>query len=162
MEILPCPFKLFKLRRLNRRKQSLQGGAARRGGDRAFPLESGKDLVGVAKLLASVNLWPMPGWFFGIFDTSTEPAVVLRKIIWDEVFAGNWSCRWCPVDRGSRINLRLGNDISHPTYPAGCIEPNEFALFDRLLEPGMTVVDIGANDGFTPPWRRQRSARSVG
>ena len=144
------PFTLLKFWRLSRRGEPLT--AAERDDAVAIvgSLERAKDLLAVARLLAYVRpLEPMPGWYFGIFDTSTEPAVVLRKIIWDECFRRKLELPLVfPWHRGSRINLRLGNDMSHPTYLGGCIEPNEFALFDRLLESGMTVVDIGANDGF--------------
>ena len=42
----------------------------------------------------------------------------------------------------------MGNDMSRQIYVAGCVEPNEFAFFDRVLQPGMTFLDAGANDGI--------------
>src|SRR5207244_873881 len=47
----------------------------------------------------------------------------------------------------TRLRVFLGNDVSAQIYIAGCWEPNEFAFLDRLLRPGMTFLDIGANDG---------------
>jgi FkbM family methyltransferase len=49
---------------------------------------------------------------------------------------------------GTRLQLHLGNDLSRQIYTAGCIDPNEFAFLDRYLQPGMTFVDAGANEGI--------------
>jgi hypothetical protein len=48
---------------------------------------------------------------------------------------------WC---RGLKLKLRLGNDISWWVFVGGRCEPNELALFAAILEPGMTVLDVGA------------------
>jgi FkbM family methyltransferase len=111
---------------------------------------SDADLADLANHLAYLHpLTPFPGWSFGLFDESEEPAIVVRKIVWREyrrrqtlppiIF---------PWHFGSRLNLHLGNDMSHPTYLGGCIEPNEFAFLAGVLEEGMTFLDIGANEGF--------------
>ena len=42
----------------------------------------------------------------------------------------------------------LGHDVSSQVYIAGCFEPNEIVFLDRILKPGMTLVDAGANDGL--------------
>lgn len=49
---------------------------------------------------------------------------------------------------GLRVNVFLGNDVSHCLFVGGCIDPNEFALLDRVIEKGMVIVDAGANDGL--------------
>jgi FkbM family methyltransferase len=49
---------------------------------------------------------------------------------------------------GTRLALYMGNDLSRQIYIAGCIDPNEFAFLDRFLQPGMTFLDVGANEGI--------------
>jgi FkbM family methyltransferase len=44
--------------------------------------------------------------------------------------------------------LYLNNDLSRQIFIAGCTDPNEFAFLDRFLEPGMTFIDAGANEGI--------------
>jgi FkbM family methyltransferase len=46
------------------------------------------------------------------------------------------------------VDVMLGNDNSLCLYVCGSFEPNEFALLDRILRPGMVFVDVGANDGY--------------
>jgi FkbM family methyltransferase len=41
----------------------------------------------------------------------------------------------------------LDNDLSLTLFAGGTFEPNEFALLDRVLQPGMVFVDGGANEG---------------
>lgn len=49
---------------------------------------------------------------------------------------------------GTRAYVYLGNDISRCLFVGGCIDPNEFAFLDRVMEPGMLFIDVGANDGL--------------
>ena len=49
---------------------------------------------------------------------------------------------------GTMVDVMLGNDNSLCLYVCGSFEPNEFALLDRILRPGMVFVDVGANDGY--------------
>jgi FkbM family methyltransferase len=49
---------------------------------------------------------------------------------------------------GTVVDVMLGNDNSLCLYVCGSFEPNEFALLDRTLRPGMVFVDVGANDGY--------------
>jgi len=49
---------------------------------------------------------------------------------------------------GTIVDVMLGNDNSLCLYVCGSFEPNEFALLDRILRPGMVFVDVGANDGY--------------
>ena len=48
----------------------------------------------------------------------------------------------------SQLRLHLGNDLSRQVFIAGCYEPNEFALLDKLLQPGMNFFDAGAGEGL--------------
>jgi FkbM family methyltransferase len=52
-----------------------------------------------------------------------------------------------PWHGGTRLRVFLGNDISAQIYIGGCWEPNELAFLDRILRPGMTFLDAGANEG---------------
>ncbi len=53
-----------------------------------------------------------------------------------------------PWYAGTTVDVTLGNDQSLCLYVSGSFEPNEFAFIDRVLAPGMTVIDVGANDGL--------------
>lgn len=46
------------------------------------------------------------------------------------------------------VYLYLSNDLSRCLYVSTAFEPNEFVLLDYLLLPGMTFLDIGANEGL--------------
>lgn len=56
------------------------------------------------------------------------------------------------------VEVTLGNDNSLSLYVCGSFEPNEFALLDRSLKPGMVFIDVGANDGYYTTF----AARKVG
>ena len=47
-----------------------------------------------------------------------------------------------------RLNLRLGNDVGWCVFVGGMYEANELAFLAAVLEPGMTFVDVGANEGL--------------
>jgi len=53
-----------------------------------------------------------------------------------------------PWHYGTRLRLFLGNDMSRRIHIAGCVEPNQFAFLDHVLQPGMTFLDAGGNDGI--------------
>lgn len=44
--------------------------------------------------------------------------------------------------------MHLGNDLSRCLYPGGGYEPNEFMFLSQALQPEMTLIDVGANDGL--------------
>jgi FkbM family methyltransferase len=48
---------------------------------------------------------------------------------------------------GLRLEQHLGNDLSRCVYVSGVFEPNELAFLRAWLRPGMTFVDVGANEG---------------
>jgi FkbM family methyltransferase len=90
-----------------------------------------------------------PGWRYRLLDSSAEPSVLLRKRIWTHfaAFRGEHAIlvRWY---RGLRIWLYLGNDLSWELFVGGEYDPNEFAFLAAELKPGMTFVDVGANEGL--------------
>src|SRR5262249_7628131 len=59
-----------------------------------------------------------------------------------------------------RVQLYLSNDESKQVFVGGCLDPNEFALLDRVLKYGMTFVDVGANDGLYSLFAARRVGQS--
>jgi FkbM family methyltransferase len=51
------------------------------------------------------------------------------------------------LPNGCRVHCDLRDEVQRQIYFWGCYEPVEAFLFSRLLRPGMTVVDAGANVG---------------
>jgi FkbM family methyltransferase len=47
-----------------------------------------------------------------------------------------------------RVTLYPGNETSRSIFVTGLYEPNEFFLLSKILKPGMTFVDVGANMGL--------------
>ena len=88
-------------------------------------------------------------WRFAIEEEAPTPLVRLRRMLWDHFKERG-------IDRPIRIKwygdllleMVLGNDQSRCLYVGGSFEPNEFAFLDKVLRPGMVVVDAGANEGF--------------
>lgn len=95
-------------------------------------------------------LGPYPGWHFGI-DEEPEPRgrVKFRLAIWD-YFNRRQLQRPIVMDwyHGTRFYTYLGNDLSRCLFVGGCIDPNEFAFLDQIMEPGMVFIDVGANEGL--------------
>ena len=94
-------------------------------------------------------LGPFPGWRFGVDWDNPDPAYRARRELWGEF---QRRCIEAPFEfewyDGLRLHLYLGNDLSRQLFISGCADPNEFAVLDKLLQPGMVVVDAGANDGL--------------
>ncbi|PWT80896.1 MAG: hypothetical protein C5B44_04675 [Acidobacteria bacterium] len=100
-----------------------------------------------------------PGWRFGI-EEKPEPKGKLkfRLAIWDycnrrqlqKSIIMNWH-------HGTRVNVYLGNDLSRCLFVAGCIDPNEFAFLDGVMDPGMIFVDVGANEGLYSVFAAKRA-----
>lgn len=109
-----------------------------------------RTLERLVRLLArEQKLQRSPGWYFGIPDTRHDLGTFARELIWSR-YSDNHDDRpievgWC---RRLKLNLRLGNDLSWCVFVGGMYEPNELAFFATVLEHGMTVVDVGANDGL--------------
>ena len=91
----------------------------------------------------------VPNWSFGSFAADTSMASRLRRLLCD-VFQERKLTEPMVFDwyDGLKLELHLGNDISLPTFVSGLIDPNEFYFLDAFLKTEMTVVDIGANEGF--------------
>lgn len=53
-----------------------------------------------------------------------------------------------PWYEGLKLEVVLGNDLSHCLYVDGEVDPNEFSFLARVLKPGMVVIDAGANEGI--------------
>jgi FkbM family methyltransferase len=130
-----------------------------------FPIESGRletkteeEVIELAQSLAVLRpLVPYPKWRFDADWTNPDLAFLLRQRLWqyfnDRKRAAGMVARW---HHATRLCLYLGNDISRQIYIAGCIDPNEFAFLDRFLQPGMTFLDAGANEGVYTVFAAQR------
>jgi FkbM family methyltransferase len=104
-------------------------------------------LIELAESLAMApQLRPVPGWHFDGFETSADPGVHIRHGLWCAVKAQHCDrpvvVPWARTDQ-----TRTSNDLSYTLFSGGCYEPNEFAVLDRVLKPGMVFLDGGANEG---------------
>ena len=111
---------------------------------------SEEELTRLAESIAILRpLVPYPRWRTDVDLNNPDLTFQLRRWLWQHF---NDRKQDTPVIvpwyGGTRLRLFLGNDISGQIYIAGCIEPNEFAFLDRILQPGMTFLDVGANDGI--------------
>lgn len=91
-----------------------------------------------------------PGWKFGeeYYDQRRWMAC-RRGALWETARRKGLTVPLTvPWHGGTMIEVTLGNDNSLCLYVCGSFEPNEFAFLDRMLKPGMTFVDVGANDGY--------------
>lgn len=91
-----------------------------------------------------------PGWTFAYEYYIERSWLALRRgALWEFALAQNLvvplTARWYG---GTRVEVTLGNDNSLCLYVAGSFEPNEFAFLDGVLRPGMTFIDVGANEGY--------------
>lgn len=108
-----------------------------------------KTLAAVGRAVAGLSpLTPLPHWRFGGFVESADLAVHVRHSLWRAGKArGGAGPIAVPWHAGTRLNLYLDNDLSLTLFAGGAFEPNEFALLDRVLQPGMVFLDGGANEG---------------
>lgn len=92
---------------------------------------------------------PVSRWRFGDFVYSPELSVHIRHSLWRNAkLRGLRGQIIVPWHGGARLRLYLDNDLSLTFLPTGHFEPNEFALMDRGLRPGMVFVDGGGNEGL--------------
>jgi FkbM family methyltransferase len=107
-------------------------------------------IIDLAQHLARVRpLGVMPHWTFGGFITNPDLNTHVRHSLWD-------AAKERGIDRpiiikwygGTQLHLYLDNDLSHTLFVGGCVDPNEFALLDQILKPGMVFLDGGANEGI--------------
>jgi FkbM family methyltransferase len=117
---------------------------------RVLESTSEEELLHTAESLAILRpLVPYPNWQWDADADHPDLSYRLRLWLWqyfhDQKGEAPIVARW---HADTRLRLFLGNDISRQIFVAGCIEPNEFAFLDRILRPGMTFLDAGANDGI--------------
>jgi FkbM family methyltransferase len=124
-------------------------GPAKRPLGALFAGLSADALIDLAESLAGApQLRPVPGWRFDGFKTSADPAVHVRHGLWCAANAQHCDRPIVvPWHEGTRLVLHLDNDLSYTLFAGACYEPNEFALLDRVLKPGMVFLDGGANEG---------------
>jgi FkbM family methyltransferase len=93
---------------------------------------------------------PVPGWAFaGEYYPQRRWMALRRGALWECALAKELHVPLVvPWMAGTEVELTLGNDNSLCVYVAGSFEPNELAFLDRVLRPGVTFVDIGANEGL--------------
>jgi len=116
----------------------------------SFLPESEEALVQLAESLAFLRpLVPYPKWRFDSDWYNPDLCFQVRQRLWQ-----HFVDRRCeapvrlPWHLGTHLCLCMTNDLSRQVFIAGCTEPNEFAFLDRFLEPGMTFIDVGANEGI--------------
>lgn len=108
------------------------------------------DLLAIAETLATHHpLQPYPGWHFNIDWNKSDLQLQIRRSIW-EYFNQNSSETSIIFNWINNLSLRLhlNNDFSSQLFVTGTYEPNELYYFSQYLAPGMTVLDIGANEGL--------------
>ena len=116
-----------------------------------FPID-GKNESEVAEIARSLSfvrpLVPYPSWRFDADWGNPDLAFQMRQEVWQFSKDRNPETRivldWLD---GLRLAMHLGNDLSRQIFVGGCIDPNEFTFLHKMLEPGMTFLDAGANEG---------------
>lgn len=115
-----------------------------------------------ARLIArrGLALARYPGWTFGAeYYVERNWGALRRGALWEHALERRLevplTVRWYD---GLEVDVRLGNDHSLCLYVSGSFEPNEFHFLGQILKPGMTVLDVGANEGLYTLF----SARRVG
>ncbi len=108
------------------------------------------DRIAIAAALATYQpLEPCPGWRFNRDWDKSDLFLQLRRTLWESFrHAETEVCiqfRWV---NELVLNLYLGNDFSSQLFIAGNYEPNELYYLSQALAPGMTVLDVGANEGL--------------
>jgi FkbM family methyltransferase len=123
--------------------------------------KSESELIAIAESIAFLRpLVPYPKWRFDADLANPDLAFQLRRWIWEYCEARKHEIPIVtPWHSGTRLRLFLGNDTSRQIYVAGCIDPNEFAFIDRFLQPGMTFLDVGANEGVYSIFAAKRVGR---
>ncbi|MBS0221761.1 MAG: FkbM family methyltransferase [Proteobacteria bacterium] len=92
----------------------------------------------------------MPNWRFALEYYVTYPWWVMRRgALWRYALDNKLDVPIVvPWLDGTRVDVTLGNDMSLSLYVCGSFEPNEFAFLGHILRSGMTVIDVGANEGL--------------
>lgn len=90
------------------------------------------------------------GWSFAReFYVERRWLAVRRGVLWEWAMVKGLKVPLVvPWLERTRIETMLGTDTSLCVYVAGSFEPNEFAFLGRIIRPGMTFIDVGANEGL--------------
>jgi FkbM family methyltransferase len=78
-----------------------------------------------------------------------------------KTLAGNCTTddlQWAPLGRGVRLRVPMNDFVGRAIFYFGDLDPKITWLCDRIIRPGDTVLDVGANLG----WITARMARKVG
>jgi FkbM family methyltransferase len=98
-----------------------------------------------------------PGWHFDIEWDNPGIGFRLRRELWSYFRERRQQVPLVvPWYDGLRVQLYLSNDTSKQLFVGGCVEPNEFALLGEFLAPGLTFLDLGANEGLYTVFAAQR------
>jgi FkbM family methyltransferase len=84
-----------------------------------------------------------PGWVLGSGQRA-DAATQFRRELWP-LLRSPFAVPWL---ENSQLLLYPGNETSRSVFVTGRYEPNEFFLLQRILKPGMTFIDAGANMGL--------------
>ena len=95
------------------------------------------------RLAAKPVVEPFPGWELGS-GQSANLGTRLRKKVW-RLLRTPFDVEWL---EGLRLTLYPGHEMCRSIFVTGRYEPNEFCWLSRVLKPGMTVLDVGANLGL--------------
>ena len=152
---LRCIFVASRRKLENSRLALLSGAGDLRSLNRETLLQSARELAFVRPIDT------YPGWRFGSDWDRAEPAFQKRQQLWREFnrrhLELSFEYEWYD---GLRFHLYLGNDLSRQLFISGCADPNEFALLNKLIGPGMVAVDAGANDGLYTLFLARRVGQS--
>jgi len=96
----------------------------------------------------------VPGWWSGYpFGPGADGGSRIRHRLWKALRGRTIEVTWYD---GIRLEILVGTDISRLIFVGGELDPNEFAFLADVVKPGMTVVDIGANEGLYTLFLRSR------
>jgi FkbM family methyltransferase len=125
-------------------------------------IPSDEELAEACQDLAYLRpLVPYPGYKFDSDWNNRDLAFRMRRKVWTYCFEqGRHPAAEFSWHMGLRLRLNLANDLSKQLFVAGCYDPNEFAFLDKVLEPGMTFIDAGANEGLYALFAARRAGHS--
>ncbi|MBI2100025.1 MAG: FkbM family methyltransferase [Candidatus Vogelbacteria bacterium] len=97
------------------------------------------------------KLQPIPGWYIGMLENERRLGLYRRQLkrIWERLERrypdSNLKIKWV---KKINILVRPSSELSRCLYVEGVYEPNEFYFLEQYLKPGMTFIDVGANNGW--------------
>ncbi len=98
----------------------------------------------VSLLSTRPTLETHPGWHLGWGLDSADWIASLKRRVW-KLAKPPFEIPWL---YGTRVLVSARDQTSQVLFLTGVFEPNEFVFLDRVLKPGMTFLDIGANIGL--------------